>query len=502
MKRRFFAVITLVALVAALLAAAPARAASDRWTTHGPEGAWVSELVIDPQHPATVYAGTQSGIFKTTDGGGRWRRLSGFPAADAQALAIAPSDPDVLYAAVHEAFGPNNFPVYRSLDAGMTWKRVIANADLDTGVTYPQPRQRIVIDPSEADIVYVATFDGGVLKSSDGGRHWQRAVSGFDASEFDTRVFNIAIGPLRPRTLLAAATTGLWRSRDGAATWLPVAKLPKFRDIRAIAFDPSDQRVAYAGGDKGLFRSTDTGNTWSRVGDLPVGPDFQVVEVSIAPSDPDVIYVGDWNGHVYRSRDGAESWKLTDHDFGPTLTLPIAVHPSDPSTLYAGTERRRRRVEEPRRGSDMANGERRAHGPADDLGRFRPVAAERGLRGNPGRRRDPSHPEERGRWEHLVGSRPVGHGIRHRSVEPGCALRGQPGEDLPERRRRTPLVVPPHPPDRESEPPDPLADREHEGSGHDLRRRLRDGLFRSTDGGLHWTPGRSVSATSSSSRWR
>ena len=339
MKRRFFAVITLVALVAALLAAAPAPAVSDRWSTHGPEGAWVSELVIDPQHPATVYASTESGIFKTTDGGGRWRRLSRFPAADAQMLAIAPSDPDVLYAAVAMHAGPNLYPVYRSLDAGATWERVIADADLDTGVTFPQPRQRIVIDPSDPDIVYVATFDGGVLKSSDGGRHWHPAVSGFGASEFDTRVFNIAIDPLRPRTLLAATTTGLWRSRDGAATWLPVAKLPKFRDIAAIAFDPSDQRVAYAGGDKGLFRSTNAGNTWSRVGDLPVGPDFEVVEISIAPSDPDVIYVGDGNGHIYRSRDGAESWKLTDHDFGPAFTLPIAVHPSDPSTLYAGSER-------------------------------------------------------------------------------------------------------------------------------------------------------------------
>jgi photosystem II stability/assembly factor-like uncharacterized protein len=338
MKRRCLAVITFVALVAALLAAAPARAASDRWTTHGPEGAWVSELVIDPRHPATVYAGTTSGVFKTTDEGGRWRRLSGFPGLEVQALAIAPSDPDVLYAAV-VAPGPYAKPVYRSLDAGATWERVIADADLGTGVTFPQPRQRIVIDPSDPDIVYVATFDGGVLKSGDGGRHWQRAVSGFDASAFDTRVYNIAIDPRRPRTLLAATTTGLWRSRDGAATWLPVAKLPKFRDIAAIAFDPSDQRVAYAGGDKGLFRSTNAGNTWSRVGDLPVGPGFEVVEISIAPSDPDVIYVGDGNGHIYRSRDGAESWKLTDHDFGPAFTLPIAVHPSDPSTLYAVSER-------------------------------------------------------------------------------------------------------------------------------------------------------------------
>ena len=115
-----------------------------------------------------------------------------------------------------------------------------------------------------------------------------------------------------------------------------MAKLSKFRNIAAIAFDPSDQRVAYAGGDKGLFRSTNAGNTWSRVGDLPVGPGFEVVAISFAPSDPDVVYVGDGNGHIYRSRDGAESWKLTDHDFGPAFTLPIAVHPSDPSTLYAG----------------------------------------------------------------------------------------------------------------------------------------------------------------------
>jgi hypothetical protein len=103
MKRGFIAVITLVSFVAALLAAAPARAASNRWSTHGPTGAWVWELVIDPQHPATVYAGTQGGVFKTTDGGDRWRRLSGFPGLDVRALAIAPSDPDVLYAACWRA---------------------------------------------------------------------------------------------------------------------------------------------------------------------------------------------------------------------------------------------------------------------------------------------------------------------------------------------------------------------------------------------------------------
>lgn len=336
MKRRIVASIALAPLVAALLAATPAGAASAGWATHGPEGALVSELLIDPQHPATLYAGTESGIFKTTDGGGGWHRLSGFPAVDVNALAIAQSDPDVLYAAAVDRAGPDVFPVYRSLDAGATWQRVIADAELDRDVTYPQPRQRIAIDPTDPDIVYIATLDGGILRSTDGGRHWQPAGSGFGTTQFRTDVLNIAIDTRRPRTLLAATTTGLWRSRNGAESWLQVAPLPKFRDIAAIAFDPSDQRVAYAGGDRGLFRSADAGDTWSRVGDLPVGPGFQVVEIAIAASDPDVFYIAD-SGRIYRSRDGAESWKPTAHGFGPT-NLSLAVDPSDPSRLYAGTD--------------------------------------------------------------------------------------------------------------------------------------------------------------------
>jgi hypothetical protein len=109
MKRRFRAAIALVPLVAALMSAAPARALSDGWSTHGPYGASVSELVIDPQDPATVYAATQTGIFKTSDGAQSWHRLSGFPGERVAALAISPSDPNVLYAAEIVPEGPTSF---------------------------------------------------------------------------------------------------------------------------------------------------------------------------------------------------------------------------------------------------------------------------------------------------------------------------------------------------------------------------------------------------------
>ncbi|MDH5315660.1 MAG: sialidase, partial [Gemmatimonadota bacterium] len=272
------------------------------WRTIGPEGNRFSAAVGLPGDPLTYYVGSASGgIFKTTDGGVHWDPIfDDQPVQSIGSLAIAESDPNIIWAGTGEAHIRSHVSVgegvYRSLDAGRTWTRM--------GLEQTGRVARVVIHPTNPDVVLVCALghaygpqpERGVFRTTDGGATWSRVLF----VDEHTGCSDLVMDPSNPRNLFA----GMWQLE--IHTWGRTSGGP--------------------GG--GLFTSRDGGQTWTRLSGsgLPKKPVGKVT-LAIAPTNPQRIFAlietGDgipWDGQptedgqVWRSDDGGRAWALISRD--------------------------------------------------------------------------------------------------------------------------------------------------------------------------------------------
>ena len=273
-----------------------------RWRYIGPEGNRVSAVAGVPGDPLTYYAGSASGgIAKTIDGGAHWENI--FDKQDAQsigALAVAPSDPNIVWAGTGEAWIRSHISIgdgiYKSTDAGKTWTR--------TGLEKTGRIGRVVIDPVNPQIVLACALgtaygpqpERGVFRTADGGATWQRTLF----VDENTGCSEIAMDSSNPRVLFA----GMWQIE--IHTWGRES----------------------GGPGSGLFMSRDGGVTWTKLTGhgLPTKPVGKVMP-AIAHSNPKRVYAaietGDgvpWKdqdterGQVWRSDDGGDNWTMVTTD--------------------------------------------------------------------------------------------------------------------------------------------------------------------------------------------
>ncbi len=286
------------ALVAALLAVpAPAHAqtydaallSGMQWRLLGPFRAGRSVAVAGvPGEPDHYYFGAVAGgVWETDNSGVTWRPIfDGQPIASIGAIAVAPSNPKVIYVGTGEAdirtdisYGDG---VYRSDDGGKTWRHL--------GLDDTRRIGRVVIDPRNPDRVWVAALghafgpneERGVFRSADGGRTWQKVLY----RDENTGAIDLALDPSNANTIYAA----LWAARR-----------PPWN-----VYPPSNGYGA-------VYKSTDGGDTWHELtGGIPGGAGVGRIGVAVAPSEPQRVYaqVDAEKGGVYRSDDGGATWKL------------------------------------------------------------------------------------------------------------------------------------------------------------------------------------------------
>ncbi len=289
-----------------------------RYRYIGPGGNRTSAVVGVPGDPMVYYIGASSGgIWKSSDGGTNWNPV--FDDQDAQSigsLAIAPSDPSIVWAGTGEPFIRSNVSIgngiYKSTDAGKTWKHM--------GLVESGRVAKIVIDPNNPDIVYAAALghcygpqqERGVYRTKDGGENWERVLF----ADENTGCFEIVINPSNPRHLIA----GMWAL-----------------EIKTYG------RVS--GGPKGgLYMSKDGGDTWEHLQGrgLPASP-VGKVGLAFAQSNPDVVYAlietGTPNrGTLWKSSNGGDSWKLTSYDRiineRSHYASRVMVNPADENEVY------------------------------------------------------------------------------------------------------------------------------------------------------------------------
>ncbi len=332
-------------VLALLLCSGAARAGIDRWTSTGPYGGNVPILVADPKTSGTLYAAAANsgGIYKSTDGGASWAAAStGIGDRNIAALAIDPVTPTTLYASSTD-FGLSDFGlsgVFKSTDGGQSWTKL----PVDQQTFLPGLVAAFAIDPQNTATIYAAS--GGVLKSTDGGQSWTPG-SGLPANADFT---SLVIDPQNPSTLYAGSTegsisgVGIYKSIDGGVTWNAANSgiAGTTLDVLGLAIDPQNPANLYASletenSTSGVYKSSNGGGSWTLVESNIGGP------IAIDPQTTTTLYVGGGaqdfglGSGVVKSTDGGASFTPVNSGLGSVPVNALAIDPTSPSHVYAGT---------------------------------------------------------------------------------------------------------------------------------------------------------------------
>jgi photosystem II stability/assembly factor-like uncharacterized protein len=301
------------------------------WRPAGLQGTNVGPLMLDPQHPETVYAGKgENGAFKSTDGARTWRVLTMLRGAEL--LALHPGNPAKLYAG-------SNGRILTSLDAGRSWRA--------TGRGPGAASISAFAVDARTGTAYAGT--GGGLAKRTGGR-W-RTVNPHQS------VSALAVDARGPSVLYAGTDdpAGLLKSTDGGRSWRPLRApwQPWIPDRNAavvteLAVDPQNPKAVYAyvenfadNGSPVWFKSTDAGATWEDAHDaffsIADGADWYPSALAFDPLDPGTRYAYGSGAALFKSTDGGASWQRAGYPFIPaSLNVEnLAIDPREPTTLYA-----------------------------------------------------------------------------------------------------------------------------------------------------------------------
>ena len=335
-----------------------------RWRLVGPfRGGRAVAVAGDPVKPLVFYFGAvDGGVWKTENAGATWRNVTDGTSdiASVGAIAIAPSDPNVLYVGTGEADLREDLTggsgMYRTTDGARSWRRI--------GLEDTRHIAAVRVDPHDPNLVYVAAMghafgpnpERGVYRSRDGGATWRRVLFLNDS----TGAIDLALDPANPRILYAAmwkfqrfpwgfsaggGRSGLWKSTDGGDHWTELTHHAGLPDgpigrigITVSPIRPSRLWASVEARDStgGIFRSDDAGATWTRVNaeqKFMVRP-WYFSGITADPANDNTVYV--LNLETWRSIDGGTAFSRVPAPHGDDHTL--WVDPTDASRMIEGND--------------------------------------------------------------------------------------------------------------------------------------------------------------------
>ena len=299
------------------------------WVAIGP---WVhiTSLAIDPLTPSILYAGTDGGVFKSTDGGGSWSAINaglveynGFQVWD---LVIDPLTPSIIYAGMGGG-------VFKSTNAGESWSAA-GNVLMVNNVSC------LLIDPVSTSTLYAVTRNSGVFKSTNAGEDWSAANP--NLSDQNPAIV-LALDPTSPGTLyLGAYVGGVFKSTNAGGDWSAASTglgATEDNPVDGLVIDPvTPTSTIYAlTRYRGVFKSTNGAQDWRA---FDTGLDLSVNGVHallVDPLEPSTIYIGTSRGEVFKTTNDGRSWSAMNAGLSGDLVTVLAADPMTPAILYLGT---------------------------------------------------------------------------------------------------------------------------------------------------------------------
>ncbi|MHB8839642.1 MAG: WD40/YVTN/BNR-like repeat-containing protein, partial [Gemmatimonadaceae bacterium] len=273
----------------------------------------IGALAVHPNNPAIIYVGASSGnLWKSMNGGATWQPIMDREGAYSIAfITIDPRNPNIVWVGTGEnnsqrsvAYGDG---VYKSEDNGRTWKNV--------GLKQSEHIGKIVVDPTNSDVVYVAAQgplwsaggDRGLYKTTDGGKTWEQVLKISD----NTGVTDVVVDPRNPKVVIASS----YQRRRHFFTLID------------------------GGPESAIHRSTDGGKTWTKVTTGLPGEELGRIGLAISPVNPDIVYANveaaNRKGGIYRSDDNGVTWeKRADYNQGSMYYGLVWTDPVDVNRIY------------------------------------------------------------------------------------------------------------------------------------------------------------------------
>ena len=340
----------------------------------------VFALKIDPNDPTSIWAGTLNGfgLFHSTDRGETYvERSNGLPTTTDEItirhIEVMPGDSSKVFVMGEkdtgvwgEGFSRVRGFVYASTDGGLNWSPLGGS-----NFPFPSLTRWLWIDPTDTDTMVVMTgiFDResdvndpnyasgpgvGVYRTTDGGTTWTPSnagmdtnkslfVGGFDKSPINSQTFIVATGN-NTDWLIKNVGGAVYRTTDGGVNWTDVSPDPpfpgEFDTFTAVAYAPSDASIVYVASAEAVYRSINGGSTWARYAGAfgaPYGPEGirsgVPIDMVVDPDDPDVLYINNYGGGVFKSTDGGQTWIVWSTGYTGADINQVTVKPGDPDTV-------------------------------------------------------------------------------------------------------------------------------------------------------------------------
>ncbi len=296
----------------------------------------IGDIIVSPSNPNVIYVGSGegiqrpdlsvgNGIYKSSDAGKTWMHLGLDDAQQIGGLAIDPTSENRLFvAALGHPYGPNTERgVYRTLDGGKTWDKVLYK-DENTGAV------QVAIDPKNSDIIYADLWAGrqgpwengawngpesGLFKSTDGGTTWKKLTNGLPTAEQGLGRIGFAIAPTDPNRIYATVESpkfgGVYRSDDAGESWKFLTNDNRYfgrsSDFAELRVDPVNEDILYSA-NVVTWKSVDGGKTWNAFRGAPGGDDYH--RIWINPNNSNIILIASDQGAIITVNGGEtfSSW--------------------------------------------------------------------------------------------------------------------------------------------------------------------------------------------------